>query len=56
LETGKVEMLAGWEGNKLVYVAQLFLEPDCSLPVANPISVWFSDLLTSLGDKFNMLT
>ena len=49
-------MLAGQEGNEPVYVAQLILKPNCLLPAANSISLWFSDLLTSLGDKFNMLT
>ena len=48
-------MVAGQEGNEPVYMAQLFLEPNCSLPTANPILLWFSDLLTSLGDKFNTL-
>jgi len=49
-------MVAGREGNKLVYVAQLFLKPDCSLLTTDPVCLWFSDLLTSLGDKFNTLT
>ena len=48
-------MLTGCEGNKAIYVAQLVLTPDCTLPVAEPLQIWFSDLLTSTGDKFNML-
>jgi len=52
---GEVEMVAGHEGNEPVYIAQLVLEPDCSLPPAKPISLWFSDLLTSPGDKFDTL-
>ncbi len=48
-------MVVGREGDKPIYVAQLFLKPNCSLPAANPITIWFSDLLTSPGDKFNML-
>ncbi len=31
------------------------LKPDCLLPTAEPISLWFSDLLTLLGDKFDTL-
>jgi len=50
-------MVVEREGNELVYMAQLFLDPDCSLPaMADPICLWFSDLLISLGDKFNTLT
>ncbi len=49
-------MVAGREGNKPVYVAQLHLEPDYGQAVTDPILVWFSDLLTSPGDKFNTLT
>jgi len=56
LEIGEVEMVAGQEGHELVYIAQLILKPNCSLPTAKPISLWFSDLLTSPGDKFNTLT
>jgi len=53
---GEVEMVVGWEGNEPVYITQLILEQDCSLPTAKPISLWFSDLLTSPGDKFDTLT
>src|SRR6267154_4724248 len=55
LGMGEVEMVVGWEGNEPVYIAQLILEQDCSLPTAKPISLWFSDLLTSPGDKFDTL-
>ncbi len=48
-------MVAGQERNKPVYVAQLHLEPNYSQAVTDPILVWFSDLLTSPGDKFNTL-
>ena len=48
-------MLVGHEGNEAIYVTQLILEPDCALPTAEPIQIWFSNLLTSLGDKFNTL-
>ncbi len=56
LGTGEVEMVVGQEGNEPVYVAQLCLKPDYGQAVADPIPYWFSDLLTSLGDKFNTLT
>ena len=52
---GEVKMLAGREGNEAIYIAQLVLEPDCTIPTAEPIQVWFSDLLTSPGDKFDTL-
>jgi len=55
LGTGEVEMLARWEGNEAIYVAQLILTPDCTLPTAEPLQIWFSNLLTSTGDKFNTL-
>jgi len=55
LGTGEVEMLASQEGNKAIYIAQLILTPDCTLPTAEPLQLWFSDLLTSTGDKFNTL-
>ena len=55
LGSGEVKMLAGRERNELIYIAQLVLKPDCTLPTAEPIQVWFSDLLTSLGDKFDTL-
>ena len=48
-------MLAGHKGNKPIYIAQLILEPNCTLPTAEPIQIWFSDLLTSPGDKFDTL-
>jgi len=48
-------MVAGCEGNEPIYIAQLVLTPDCTLPPAEPIQIWFSDLLTSTGDKFNTL-
>ena len=48
-------MLAGCERNEAIYIAQLVLEPDWSLPTAKPIQVWFSNLLTSPGDKFDTL-
>ena len=48
-------MLAGHEGNEVIYVTQLVLTPDCSLPTAEPLQLWFSDLLTSTGDKFDTL-
>ncbi len=48
-------MLAGREGNEAIYVAQLVLTPDCTLPPAEPLQLWFSDLLTSTGDKFDTL-
>ncbi len=53
--TGEVEMLAGCKGNEVIYVAQLVLTPDCTLPAAEPLQIWFSDLLTSTGDKFDTL-
>src|SRR6266853_3182849 len=53
--TGEVEMLAGREGNKPIYIAQLVLTPDCTLPPAEPIQIWFSNLLMSTGDKFDTL-
>jgi len=56
LGTGEVEMVVGQEGNKAIYIAQLILKPDCSLPATEPITLWFSDLLTSPGDKFDTLT
>ncbi len=56
LGSGEVKMVAGWEGNEPVYVAQLRLKPDYGQAVADPIPFWFSNLLTSPGDKFNMLT
>jgi len=43
LGIGEVEMLARREENKLIYVAQLVLTPDCTLPSAEPIQIWFSD-------------
>ena|SRR6266851_8175917 len=52
---GEVEMVAGQEGNEPVYVAQLILEPNYGQAIADPLTIWFSDLLTSLGDKFNTL-
>ena len=55
LGTGEVEMLAGHEGNEVIYVTQLVLTPDCTLPVAEPLQIWFSDLLMSTGDKFDTL-
>ena len=48
-------MVVGREGNEAVYIAQLILEPDCSLPTTEPILLWFSDLLTSPGNKFDTL-
>ena len=48
-------MLAGREGNKPIYIAQLVLTPDCTLPPAEPIQIWFSNLLTSTRDKFDTL-
>jgi len=56
LGSEEVEMVAGHEGNEAVYITQLILEPDCSLLPAKPISLWFSNLLTSPGDKFDTLT
>src|SRR6266851_2318757 len=53
--TGEVEMLTGREGNEPIYIAQLVLTPNCTLPPAEPIQIWFSDLLTSTGDKFDTL-
>ncbi len=53
--TREVKMLAGQEGNEPIYIAQLVLAPNYTLPPAEPIQVWFSDLLTSPGDKFNTL-
>jgi len=53
--TGEVEMLAGQEGNEPIYITQLVLTPDCTLPPAEPIQIWFSNLLTSTGDKFDTL-
>jgi len=53
--TREVEMVARCEGNEPIYIAQLVLTPDCSLPPAEPIQIWFSDLLTSTGDKFDTL-
>ncbi len=55
LGSGEVEMLAGREGNEVIYITQLVLTSDCTLPTAKPLQLWFSDLLTSPGDKFNML-
>jgi len=55
LGTGEVKMVVGREGNEPVYIAQLILEPDCLLPTAEPISLWFSDLLMLPGDKFDTL-
>ncbi len=48
-------MLAGRKGNEPIYVTQLVLTPDCTLPPAEPLQLWFSDLLTSIGDKFDTL-
>ena len=36
-------------------MAQLRLEPNYGQAIADPIPVWFSDLLTSTGDKFDTL-
>ncbi len=55
LGTREVEMLMGCKGNEVIYIAQLVLTPDCTLPAAEPLQLWFSDLLTSTGDKFNTL-
>jgi len=52
---GEVEMLAGHEGNKPIYITQLILTPNCTLSMAEPLQIWFSNLLTSTGDKFDML-
>jgi len=48
-------MLTRHEGNEPIYITQLVLTPDCTLPMAEPLQIWFSDLLTSTGDKFNTL-
>ncbi len=53
--TGEVEMVMGQEGNEPIYITQLVLTPDCTLPPAKPIQIWFSDLLIATGDKFNTL-
>ena len=37
LGNGKVEMLAGREAEELVYVTQLYLTPDYSSPLAEPM-------------------
>jgi len=55
LGAGEVEMVAGREGNELVYVAQLRLKPNYGQAIADPIPIWFSNILTSLGNKFNTL-
>jgi len=48
-------MLTGHEGNEAIYIAQLILTPDCTLPSTEPLQLWFSNLLTSMGDKFDTL-
>ncbi len=55
LGTREVEMLTRQEENEAIYVTQLILIPNCTLPAAKPLQLWFSDLLTSTGDKFNTL-
>src|SRR5216683_5883263 len=55
LGTGEVKMLTRHKGNEAIYVAQLILTPNCTLPTAEPLQLWFSNLLTSMGDKFDTL-
>ena len=48
-------MLTRHEGNEPIYITQLILTPNCTLSMAEPLQIWFSNLLTSTGDKFDML-
>jgi hypothetical protein len=55
LGDGKVEMLAGREAEESVYVAQLYLTPDYSSPLAEPMPPWFLQLLCGPAAGFNVL-
>jgi hypothetical protein len=55
LGDGKVEMLAGREAEKSVYVAQLYLTPNYSSPSAKPMPPWFLQLLCGPSTGFNVL-
>jgi hypothetical protein len=52
---GKVEMLAGREAEESVYVAQLYLTPDYSSTLAEPMPPWFFQLLCGPSVGFNIL-
>jgi hypothetical protein len=56
LGDGKVEMLAGREAEESVYVAQLYLTPDYSSSLAEPMPPWFLQLLCGPAVGFNVLT
>jgi hypothetical protein len=56
LGDGKVEILAGREAEESVYVAQLYLTPDYSSPLAKPMPPWFLQLLCGPAVGFNVLT
>ena len=48
-------MLAGREAEELVYIAQLYLTPDYSSPLAEPMPPWFLQLLCGPAVGFNVL-